>query len=287
MAQLTESLKLALHQYLPAKALSRLMYALSHSENPWLSQRLISTVLKRYAVNLDEAEISDPTLYRSFNAFFTRSLKPNARPLDPAIDALLSPADGVISQCGAIDGDQIFQAKGRSYSLRALLGGAEDIASRFQNGWFATIYLSPKDYHRVHMPAAGMLLETVLIPGRLFSVQPFTVERIDALFARNERLSCIFQHPNGYPFAQVLVAAVNVSGIETVWGAEHTPPYASRIHHKRFLDAQVNLARGAEMGRFNFGSTVILLMPPNAVVHSPLEAGMAVKMGERIGTLAV
>jgi phosphatidylserine decarboxylase len=280
------ALKLALHQWLPAKALSRLMYALSHSQIGWVKDLFISTILRHFDVNMAEAAEPNPKNYSSFNAFFTRPLKAGARPLDPDPLALLSPADGVISQSGPITGDAVFQAKGRSYSLRALLGGDAQLAAQFADGWFATIYLSPRDYHRVHMPAAGKLLSTTLIPGRLFSVQPFTVERIDALFARNERVSAVFAHPSGFSFAQVLVAAVNVSGIETVWAGEMTPPYAKRIDHRDYADQSVALARGEEMGRFNFGSTVILVMPPGTVANADLQPGMRVQMGQRLATLS-
>lgn len=280
-----QALKLALHKYLPAQALSKTMYALARSETPWLKSLLINTVLKRFDVNLSEAQESDPARYKSFNAFFTRPLKASARPLDPDPAALLSPADGVISQCGPISGDRIFQAKGRDYSLRALLGGDLELAKSFENGWFATIYLSPRDYHRVHMPLDGDLQSTTLVPGRLFSVQPFTVERIDALFARNERLCAIFTHPQGFSFAQVLVAAVNVSGMETVWAGEVTPPYARQISTTPYADRAIHLARGAEMGRFNFGSTVIVVLPPGTVESPDLRAGMRVQMGQRLATL--
>lgn len=280
------ALKLALHQWLPAKALSRLMYALSHSKITWLKDLFIGTILRHFDVNMNEAAEPNPKNYASFNAFFTRPLKPGARPLDPDSLALLSPADGVISQCGPIVGDTVFQAKGREYSLRALLGGDAQLAQQFANGWFATIYLSPRDYHRVHMAAAGKLASTTLIPGRLFSVQPFTVERIDALFARNERVSAVFQHPSGYGFAQVLVAAVNVSGIETVWAGEMTPPYAKRVDYRDYSAQPIALERGAEMGRFNFGSTVIVVMPPGIVTSSELAPGMRVQMGQRLATLS-
>jgi phosphatidylserine decarboxylase len=285
--RLRDALKLLLHKLLPAHALSSVMHRLAFSETPWIRRRLIDTVRTRFCVDLSEALEENPERYRTFNAFFTRALKPAARPLDPDPATLLSPADGVISQCGPIHGDRVFQAKGRDYSLRALLGGDAAVADQFADGWFATIYLSPRDYHRLHMPISGALRSTTLIPGRLFSVQAFTVDRIDALFARNERLSAVFASDAGWPFAQVLVAAVNVSGIETVWGGKHTPPYAKRIAVTDHTNDGIALQRGAEMGRFNFGSTVILVLPRGVVASSQLKAGDAVRMGQRIATLHV
>jgi len=215
-------------------------------------------------VDLAEAQDSDAADYPSFNAFFTRPLKPGVRPL--ADSDLVCPVDGVVSQCGAIHGDRVFQAKGRDFSLDELLGGDTARSSTFKNGMFATMYLSPRDYHRVHMPAAGRLTATCYVPGRLFSVNAVTSGGVNRLFARNERLVCYFEGPQG-PFAMVLVGAMIVAGIETVWSGQVAPPPRRAVSMDyAALPESVSLDRGDEMGRFLLGSTVILLFPPAAAV---------------------
>lgn len=267
---------------LPHHLLSRLVLALTRLECPRLVPAAIRLFSRHFQVNLDEAREPDPAAYPSFNAFFTRALKPGARPLDEAGDGILSPADGTVSQCGAIEAGRLFQAKGRDYSLLELLGGDADRAALFEGGSFNTIYLSPRDYHRVHMPLEGTLRETVHVPGRLFSVAPHTVRTIPRLFARNERLICLFDTEHG-PMAVILVGAIFVACIETVWTGVATPPHTGRIRAETPPD-HVQLARGAELGRFNMGSTVILLFGRDRARWEPAcEAGAAIRMGQRIG----
>jgi phosphatidylserine decarboxylase len=268
---------------LPHRALSRIVYwATRWTFTPW-KNFLISTIVKNYDVDMSQALEPDALAYASFNAFFTRALKAGARnaPADPA--AIACPADGKISQLGAIvataTGDgRIFQAKGFDFSAAELLGD-EATAVPYASGYFATIYLSPRDYHRVHMPIAGTLRETVHVPGRLFSVAPFTVEAVPRLFARNERLVCHFDGDHG-PFVVVMVGAMLVSSVETVWSGLEIPPYANSITRKSWRDKQIRLERFAEMARFNMGSTVIFLSAAPLEFDAALQAGSAVKVGE-------
>jgi phosphatidylserine decarboxylase len=250
---------------------------------PW-KDFLIRRIVHGYRVDLGEAEQPDPSAYPHFNAFFTRPLKSGARPQAQAADAILCPADGRISQAGTIRAGRVFQAKGQDFSVVELLGD-EATAAPYAEGRFATVYLSPRDYHRVHMPIAGELLETVHVPGRLFSVAPFAVAGVPRLFARNERVVCHFRGSEG-PFAVVLVGAMLVSGIETVWGGVEVPPYASRITRRDWRGRGIRLARGAEMGRFNMGSTAIVLLPAAATLEATLAPEQAVRVGQAIGTLA-
>ena len=275
----------ALQYLLPHRFLSRLVHwGTRWTWKPW-KDFLIRTVVRNYNVDLTEAEAADFAAYATFNAFFTRALKAGARPPDPDPDAILSPADGRISQAGAIDHGRIFQAKGFDFGTGELL--ADDArAAPFHDGSFATIYLSPRDYHRVHMPLAGELVETVHVPGRIFGVAPFAVEAIPRLFARNERLVCHFENALG-PFAVVLVGAMLVSGVATVWDGVAIPPYASAIVRKSWRGRGIWLKRGAEMGRFEMGSTVILLLPAKlGRISAQLGAGQGVKMGQKIGTMS-
>lgn len=272
---------------LPHHALSRLVLAATRVERGWWTQRLIGAFRRRFGVSLADAVHTDPRDYRSFNAFFTRALQPDARPVDATPEALVSPVDGRVSQAGRIDADRIFQAKGRDYSLLELLGGDAELAAPFRNGSFATLYLSPRDYHRIHMPLAGTLTDTVYVPGRLFSVAPHTVRRMSRVFARNERLVARFDTEAG-PMALVLVGALFVACIETVWAGVVTPPHGHRIRRQSFdaTTPAVQLARGAEMGRFNMGSTVILLFGEDRVRwEAGLSAGQALRMGRTIGRL--
>jgi phosphatidylserine decarboxylase len=244
---------------------------------------LIRFLSRAFEIDLDEAASANPDDYPHFNAFFTRELKEAARPLDPDGNTIVCPADGVVSQCGAIQDGRIFQAKGHSFTSAELLGGDEDLAKRFDDGRFATIYLSPRDYHRVHMPLSGRLQDTIYIPGRLFSVAPLTVSNIPRLFARNERIAALFDTPAG-PLAQILVGAINVSAMETVWQGE--VPGERGIRVENWVDQAIQIDRGAEMGRFNMGSTVILLFAPGQIEwDESFTAGTAVRMGQRIGKL--
>ena len=275
-----------LQYVLPHRALSRIVYwATRWTFAPW-KDFLIATVIRNYNVDMSEALEPDPRAYASFNAFFTRALKADARsaPSDPA--AIACPADGKISQLGAIVVDaageaRIFQAKGFDFSAAELLGD-EAAALPYANGSFATIYLSPRDYHRVHMPLAGTLRETVHVPGRLFSVAPFTVDAVPRLFARNERLVCHFDGggPNGGPFAVVMVGAMLVSSVETVWSGLEIPPYASAITRKDWRDKAIHLERFAEMARFNMGSTVIVLSAAPLDFTEVVGSGAAVRVGQ-------
>ena len=278
----------ALTYVLPHRLLSSLARRLAYSTNPSIKQWLIDSVTRKFGVDLSEAAEPDPRAYPSFNAFFTRALKPGARIADPDPSALLMPADGHISQCGDIVPDgrgdgRIFQAKGQSYTAAELLGDAE-AARPFADGLFATVYLSPRDYHRVHMPWTGTLRETVHVPGRLFSVGTAAVADVPRLFARNERLVCHFDTEFG-PMASVMVGALLVSGVETVWSGVEIPAYADRISRKDYRGKGIVLERFAEMARFNYGSTVIVLLPKGAAMLDPsLKAEMPVRLGQRLAT---
>jgi phosphatidylserine decarboxylase len=274
--------KIILQYLLPHRALSRVVYwATRWTFAPWKNW-LIGTIVRNYQVNMAEAAQPDPLAYQHFNAFFTRKLRADARRADADPGALLSPADGRISQSGRIVDGRIFQAKGQDYSAAELLGGDEAAARPYRNGHFVTVYLSPRDYHRVHMPLRGTLKETVHVPGRIFSVAPFAVEAIPRLFARNERLVCHFEGEHG-PFVVVMVGAVLVSSVATVWDGLVIPPYAASIRRKHFDGQNITLERFAEMARFNMGSTVILLLPEGAAELDPLQPQQAVTVGQRLG----
>lgn len=283
------SLVTTLTHVLPHRLLSSLARRLAYSDNTRLKQWLIDTVTDRFGVDLSEAADADAASYPTFNAFFTRGLKPGVRVADPDPRALLMPADGRISQCGPIEDGRIFQAKGQSFTAAELLGD-EAAARPFADGLFATIYLSPKDYHRVHMPWTGTLLETVHVPGRLFSVGPDAVRRVPRLFARNERLVCHFDTDFG-PMAVVMVGALLVSGVETVWSGEEIPAYGSAVTVKDYRGGHdgepVTLERFEEMARFNYGSTVIVLLPPGVATLEPgLGAESPVKLGQALARLS-
>jgi phosphatidylserine decarboxylase len=271
----------ALTYVLPHRALSSLARALAYSTHPSVKQWLIDTVTRKFGVDLSEAAEPDPTAYPTFNAFFTRALKPGARVPDPDPQALLMPADGHISQCGEIVDGRIFQAKGQSYTAAELLGSEAD-AAPFADGVFATVYLSPRDYHRVHMPWTGTLRETVHVPGRLFSVGTDAVASVPRVFARNERLVCHFDTEFG-PMVQVMVGALLVSGVETVWSGVEIPAYGDRITRKDYRGKHIVLQRFAEMARFNYGSTVIVLLPKGvAALAVDLVAEVPVRLGQRL-----
>lgn len=277
-----------LPQYLlPHHALSRLVLAATRVEARWWKNLLITAFRRRFDIDTSVAQEPNALAFNSFNAFFTRALRDDARPFINAAGSIACPVDGRVSQAGKIEGDRIFQAKGRDYSLLELLGGDADLAERFLDGAFATLYLSPRDYHRIHMPLTGRLTETVYVPGRLFSVAPHTVRSVPRVFARNERLVALFDTEAG-PMAMVLVGALFVSCIETVWAGVVTPPHGYQIRRQNFADAAnpVQLARGTEMGRFNMGSTVILLYGKGRVDWvRELTAGQPLRMGEQIGQL--
>jgi len=277
-----DQLFLASQYAAPHHLVSRLMGLAADCRTPAIKNWMISRFVRRYGVDMSEALVQDPLAYESFNQFFTRALKPDARPPDTEPGAVLCPADGAISQLGPIEHGRIFQAKGHSYSLAGLLGGDPRRAEPFAGGDFATIYLSPRDYHRVHMPCDGTLREMVHVPGRLFSVNPLTASHVPELFARNERVACLFDTEYG-PMAMVLVGAMIVASIETVWAGLVTPHkrHVRAVRYDEAARAPVHLAKGAEMGRFKLGSTVIVLFGPGRVrwTDTPSVRG-PVRMGE-------
>lgn len=275
-------LALALQQWMPERAMSRVVRWLTTRRWRPLTRVATALFVRAYRVDVSEAAASHPGDYPHFNAFFTRALKPGARIADPDPNAALMPADGRISELGPVVDGRLLQAKRHSYALAELLGDA-DFAATFNDGVFATVYLSPRDYHRVHLPLAGALVETLHVPGRLYSVAPLTVDGIPNLFALNERLVCRFDGEHG-PFAVVLVAAVMVSGIETVWGGVEVPPYAVRALRRDYRAAVPALGfdRFAEIARFNMGSTAIVLLPKGYALDRGLKASDAVKVGQRL-----
>ena len=269
-----------LPQYLlPKGAITRLAGRVAQAERGAATTRLIRWFVGRYGVDMSEAAEPDITAYPSFNQFFTRALKPGARPLASA--DLVCPVDGAISQFGRIRGDQIYQAKGHDYSTRALVGGDAELAARFDDGHFATLYLSPKDYHRIHMPCAGRLRRMIHVPGALFSVNPTTARGVPGRFARNERVVCLFEGEAG-PFVLVLVGATIVGSMATVWHGVVNPPRPGQVREWRYEDdVPLDLAQGAEMGRFLLGSTVVLLFPSGGLQFNPgWMPGGTIRMGE-------
>ena len=274
-----------LPQYiLPHHPLSRMMRILTHSENQTWKNFFIRQIIRHYQVNMDEANESSIDAYPSFNHFFTRALKPDARPVSDLPNAIVCPADGSVSQAGNIRGGEIIQAKGKSYTTVELLGGDRQTAEPFNEGQFATIYLAPKDYHRLHMPIDGTLTEMIHIPGRLFSVNGATANSVPRLFARNERVACLFETEIG-PMALVLVGAIFVASIETVWHGEITPPTASEVQQWQYPDNPPFLKRGEEMGRFNMGSTIIVLFTKDKISwQNDFVSGKNVQLGQSIAT---
>jgi phosphatidylserine decarboxylase len=250
-------------QYLmPKLAMTRLAGLVASAEWGAFTTWVIKRFVKRYNVNMSEAAHADPAHYKSFNEFFTRPLKDGARPL--ASSEWVCPVDGAISQCGTIEHDQIFQAKGHHYSTRALVGGDATLAAQFQNGQFATLYLSPRDYHRIHMPIAGKLLRMIHVPGDLFSVNPTTARGVPGLFARNERVVCEFETEKG-PMVLVLVGATIVGSMATVWHGQVNPPRPGTVREWQYDSQDVRLQKGEEMGRFLLGSTVVMLFSENSI----------------------
>ena len=244
---------------------------------------IINRFVRRYNVDMAEAANPDTASYPSFNAFFTRPLRANARPI--ADSDFVSPVDGAISQCGPIDGDRIFQAKGHSYTAQALVGGDATLAAAFTNGTFATLYLSPRDYHRIHMPCAGRLTRMIHVPGDLFSVNPTTARGVPGLFARNERVVCVFEGEFG-PFIMVLVGATIVGSMATVWHGVVNPPRPGQVREWTYEMGNIGLAQGEEMGRFLLGSTVVMLFPKGVMQFNPdWTPARPIRMGEAMGRL--
>jgi phosphatidylserine decarboxylase len=276
---------ITLQYLLPQHALSRIAGWLADTEIVWFKQAFIDWFIQRYQVDMSIAEQPDPKSYKHFNAFFTRPLAEGQRPITEAHSSIACPADGCISQLGHIKHGQIFQAKGHEYSLLELVGGNETIAKQFIEGSFATVYLSPRDYHRVHMPLAGTLESMIHVPGDLFSVNDVTAENVPRLFARNERVVTVFATDSG-PMAVILVGAMIVASIETVWAGLVTP-IKKQVHTTHYANAEtIHLDKGAEMGRFKLGSTAIVLFGKDAAQwDSKLDAHSDVMMGELIGKL--
>jgi phosphatidylserine decarboxylase len=288
-----ERLVVAAQHLLPKQALTSLMGRLAATAGGATTQAAIRGFVKRYGVNMAEAAEADPAAYATFNDFFTRALKTGARPLATA--DWLCPVDGAISQFGAVARGRIFQAKGHDYSATALLGGDAALAAHFQNGHFATLYLSPKDYHRIHMPRAGRLLRMIHVPGALFSVNPATARGVPGLFARNERVVCVFDGDFGgeqKPWVLVLVGATIVGSMATVWHGVVNPPRPGSLREWAYLDQNITLKQGDEMGRFLLGSTVVMLMPqaPQTTggslrFNAKWAPGGAIRMGEVMAQL--
>jgi phosphatidylserine decarboxylase len=276
---------LAGFQYiLPQHFLSRIVYALMRCETTWVKNFLIWLISKLAGINFNEALSPDPADYASFNAWFTRALKPGVRTFDPGPKAFLSPCDGKISETGSLSENRILQAKGKDYSVQDLLAN-DPVCAQLDDGYFSTIYLSPKDYHRIHMPLSGRLQRMIHVPGRLFSVAPYTVRQVPGLFARNERVISIFGTDSG-PLIMVLVGAMLVSSTETVWAGEVTPTKNKDVTVTDYSDKNISLSKGDEMGRFNMGSTVILLMPPGTIqTLDELGADDNVNVGQRLADL--
>jgi phosphatidylserine decarboxylase len=274
-----------LPQYLlPKQAMTALAGKFASSRGGAMTQRTIRWFVRRYGVNMDEAANPDIASYATFNEFFTRALKPGARPLADA--DLICPVDGAISQFGGIEHDQIFQAKGHRYSIAALVGGHAELAARFDHGSFATLYLSPRDYHRIHMPCDGRLTRMIHVPGDLFSVNPTTARGVPELFARNERVVCVFETPRG-PFVLVLVGATIVGSMATVWHGVVNPPRVQEVREWQYGESPVHLKKGEEMGRFLLGSTVVMLFPQGPLKFNPDWApARSIRLGEAMASIA-
>jgi len=275
-------LKVNLQYVTPKHLLSRMVGKLAEAELGSVTTAIIKLFIKQYNVDMSEALHSDPEHYSSFNAFFTRPLKPEARTIDERDDVLIHAVDGTVSQFGDIETDSIFQAKGHDYSLTSLLGGKPELATPFKNGKFATIYLAPRDYHRIHMPVDGTLTDMIYVPGELFSVNPLTAENIPGLFARNERVVALFDTPVG-KMAMVLVGATIVASIETVWAGTVTPPAGKNVQHWTYdadSEASITLKKGDELGRFKLGSTIVACFEPGAIEFEDLAPGQVTRLGQ-------
>lgn len=271
------------HYLLPKGALTNFAGRVAGAKGGAMTTRLIRWFVGKYNVNMDEALNPDITSYSSFNEFFTRALRPDARPLANA--DFICPIDGRISQFGAIDDDQIYQAKGHKFSTTALVGGDAALAAKFQHGSFANLYLSPRDYHRIHMPCDGKLTRMIYIPGDLFSVSPAAARGIPGLFARNERVVCVFDTANG-PFVMTLVGATIVGSMATVWHGVVNPPRAPQICEWKYDDQNIVLKKGDELGRFLLGSTVVMLFPKDTLSFNPAwQPAGPVKLGEMMADL--
>ena len=282
---MNDKLFIRLQHLIPQHGLSRAAGWLASTENTLLKNTFINWFVKRYNVDMSLAAEENPLAYSCFNHFFTRALKPGARPIDSNVDVIVCPADGAISQLGKIIDGRIFQAKGQSYTALELLGGDESLAAEFSDGNFATVYLSPRDYHRVHMPYAGKLRAMVSVPGELFSVNTVTAENVPRLFSRNERAVAIFDTDIG-PMAIVLVGAMIVAGIETIWDGQIAPFASREISTSLYPYQNITLNKGDEMGRFKLGSTAVVLFAKDKIQwDDQFKAASPTKMGERMGKI--
>ncbi len=285
-ASFIDYLKSTPFYFLPHHLISGIVYKVARIKFTPIKNFTLKIYLHLHEVNMSEAIEENPYAYETLNAFFTRALKPTARTIDNSENALVCPVDGKVSQAQAIENGRVFQAKGQDYSLLELVGGIDELARPFTNSSFATIYLSPRDYHRIHMPIDGKLTDMVYVPGRLFSVAPHTVNTVPRLFARNERLVCKFDTDHG-PLIMILVGAVNVSAIDTVWAGAVTPPSKHKVIHTTYENIDIRLKKGMEMGRFNLGSTVVLLMNENVSLNDAIVHGEVVTLGQKLATYKI
>ncbi|MEA1990178.1 MAG: archaetidylserine decarboxylase [Pseudomonadota bacterium] len=280
MAKLMDFIKVTPQYFIPKHMLSSGMHWFMQVETPWIKNNVIKLLTKIYGINISEAADEDINNYPHFNAFFTRALKPEARPIDDTPNCWVSPVDGLISQSTHIEGNKIIQAKCHPYTVEALVGGDISYAQQFSNGEAAVIYLSPKDYHRIHIPVDAKLLSMTYVPGDLFAVNPATVRQVDGLFARNERLVIRFENEQG-SFCLIMVGAIFVGSMETVWEGKITPEYEPTIQHWDYQDDNIQFNKGDEIGRFNMGSTVVLLTTEEQLPElGKIHANTPIKMGE-------
>jgi len=284
----TDKVKIFFQHVMPKHLISRLMGKFAAARAGWFTQVFIRWFIRQYKIDMSEAIHESPKAYKTFNEFFTRRLKPELRPLEADDNELAHPVDGAVSQLGEIDGGRIFQAKGHDYSLQELLGGNEEDAKPFVNGKFATIYLAPKDYHRIHMPCDGVLKKMIYVPGDLYSVNPLTAANVPNLFARNERVVAIFDTEVG-PMSMVLVGATIVASIGTVWSGTVTPPTGGRIQSWSYPTSghsAIHLKKGEEMGHFKLGSTVVLTFAENSIeFDDDLKPLSTTRMGETMAEI--
>jgi len=285
-ASFTDYLKSTPFYFLPHHLISAVVFKIARIKWAPVKNFTLKIYLSLHEVNMSEAVEENPYAYETLNAFFTRALKPSARVIDNSESTMVCPVDGKVSQAQAIKNGRVFQAKGQDYSLLELVGGIDKLAEDFTNASFATIYLSPRDYHRIHMPVDGKLTDMVYVPGRLFSVAPHTVNTVPRLFARNERLVCKFETDHG-PMIMILVGAVNVSAIDTVWAGSVTPPSKNKIIHTTYENVDISLKKGIEMGRFNLGSTVVLLMNDKVTLDDAIKHDAPVVLGQKLSSYKI
>ena len=282
MANITDFIKVAPQYVIPKHFLSSMMHSFMQIKTPFIKNNVIKIMTKIYGIEISEAADENIENYPHFNAFFTRALKDEARPIDATPNSWVSPADGLISQSTEIQKNHIIQAKSHPYTVEALVGGDIEYAKKFENGDAAVIYLSPKDYHRVHMPIDAKLISMTYVPGDLFAVNPATVRQIPGLFARNERLVIRFENEQG-PFCLIMVGAIFVGSMETVWEGIITPEYDPVIQHWDYVEKDINLVKGQELGRFNMGSTVVLVTPEGVISElGKIQANTPIKMGQHL-----